>query len=124
MWEATAFVKLGIAPDTSAALMLPQAPIFDVSTGPDVGTNTMTTSSAVSALRDHLLRYYPGGHQVRFVHTGSGTGARAMTAAIETLPLAELDHPGRNLLSTLVVPRLEPSAQLDFARREEAAAKS
>ncbi|MFE3177851.1 SAM-dependent methyltransferase [Amycolatopsis sp. NPDC059090] len=123
VWEATAFVKLRIRPDTGTTLMLPQAPIFDVTTGPDTTNGTIRTSTAIAAIRDHLLGHYPPQHQVHFVHTGSGTGARGFTSTVETLPLAELDHPGRNPLSTLVVPRLAPSTRLDFQRPDTAAAK-
>lgn len=118
IWEATAFVKLGIAPNVAANLLLPQAPIFEVKAGPDLAASTMETSSTVTSLRDHLLKYYPADHEVHFAMTGSGVGPRSINPAIETLPLADLDHPGRQTMSTLLVPRLhtEQQHELDFQR--------
>lgn len=116
VWEATAFVKLGIAPDTSSVLMLPQAPLFEISTGPDISTNTIEASSTITKVRDQLLKFYPPDHEVHFVHTGTGTGTHALRARIETVRLGELDHPGGHVLSTLVVPRLVHSERLNFNR--------
>lgn len=114
IWEATAFVQLAVEPTTRAHLMLPQAPVFEVKTGPNVATQTIATSSTLVRLRDHLLRFYPAEHTVHYVYTGSGTGPAAIGPSVESLPLGDLDHPGRLPLSTLVVPRLARSKQLDF----------
>lgn len=118
IWEATAFVKLGIVPDTRTNLMLPQAPLYGVRGGPDLANSTMEASSTVTRLRDHLLRFYPPDHEVHFAMTGSGVGPRSADPVVETLTLEELDHPGRQTLSTLLVPRLDPenSHRLDFQR--------
>ncbi|MGC7102945.1 SAM-dependent methyltransferase [Amycolatopsis lurida] len=115
IWEATVLVNQKIEPNTKANLMLPQAPVFGIQHGPDLATGLpMKTSSTITALRDHLLRFYPTDHPVRYIETGSGT--RATTPHIETLPLTELDHPGDHTMSTLLVPRLTPHHQLDFPR--------
>jgi uncharacterized protein YabN with tetrapyrrole methylase and pyrophosphatase domain len=116
IWEATAFVKLAIEPNTRTNLMLPQTPLFGVTKGPDVAKSTMEVSSTVAVLRDHLLRFYPSEHEVHFVQTGSGPGPNSIRPSIETLPLTDLDHPGRDLLSTLLVPRLGSHEGLDFQR--------
>jgi hypothetical protein len=122
IWEASTFVKLGVEPDPLTNLLLPQAPIFGVSKGPDMATLTMETSSTVSALRDHLLRFYPSEHPVHFIKTGSGSGSRSVSSIIETLALADLDHPGRHQASTLLVPRLITHEGLDFERLRSTAA--
>jgi uncharacterized protein YabN with tetrapyrrole methylase and pyrophosphatase domain len=116
IWEATAFVDLAVEPDTQANLVLPQAPLFEVTTGPDLATSTMTVSSTIVALRNHLLRFYPPDHEVHFISVRSGTGPRSLTPHIETLPLADLDHPGTEVLSTLFVPRSTTRKGLDFRR--------
>ncbi|HEY3610610.1 MAG TPA: SAM-dependent methyltransferase, partial [Pseudonocardiaceae bacterium] len=122
IWEATTFVRLGIEPDTRTNLMLPQAPLFGVTNGPDPQNATMAVSSTVAALRDHLLRFYPADHEVHFVRTGSGVGPLSIRPNIETLPLAELDHPGGNTMSTLLIPRLGTHRGLDFDRQDQSKA--
>ncbi|GDY31807.1 SAM-dependent methyltransferase [Gandjariella thermophila] len=116
IWEATLFVRQKIEPNTRANLMLPQAPLFGVHHGPDLTAGiTMETSSTIAALRDHLLRFYPPSHPVRYVQTTSGT--QLAGPSIETLPLAELDHPGSHTMSTLFVPRRTVHDDLDFPGR-------
>jgi hypothetical protein len=115
VWEANAFVRLGIEPNTSAHLLLPQAPFLDVSGGVDPETLRLELSSNVSMLRDHLLRFYPPDHKVHFDTTGSGAGPHLKGPDIETLALRDLDHPGRQQASTLLVPRAELAA-IDFER--------
>jgi uncharacterized protein YabN with tetrapyrrole methylase and pyrophosphatase domain len=119
VWEATAFVRLAVEPDTQTNLLLPQAPVFEVTTGPDVHNFTMQTSSTLAALRDHLLRFYPPEHEVHFVQTATGTDG--IGPVIETLPLSELDQPGRSMISTLLIPRLAPDGKLDFQSAHRAA---
>ena len=118
VWEASAFTRLDIEPNIRANLLLPQAPILDVREGLDLTTMALAASTALPALRDHLLRFYPADHTVHYVKSGSGAGPRLLGADIESLPLRDLDHPGQQQLSTLFVPRVEsdPRAQLDFAR--------
>jgi uncharacterized protein YabN with tetrapyrrole methylase and pyrophosphatase domain len=115
IWEANALVRLGLEPNTRAHLLLPQAPILNVQGGLDTETMTMERGSNVSALRDHLLRFYPPDHEVHFVTTGSGAGPYLRGPDIETVALRDLDHPGRQPASTLVVPRAE-RADFDFDR--------
>lgn len=117
VWEATAFVRLGIVPNVAANLMLPQAPVLDVQVGLDVEAMTLEASSTVARLRDHLLKFYPADHEVHFVKTSSGAGPHLLGSAVESLALADLDHPGRELMSTLVVPRGKKPGRgrLDFA---------
>lgn len=118
VWEASAFAHLRIEPDTRANLVLPQAPMFDIGDGPDPQAMTMRSSTNVAELRDHLLRFYPPDHTVHFVKTGAGAGPRLVGADIESLPLRDLDHPGRQQGSTLLVPRAKPTGRghLDFGR--------
>jgi uncharacterized protein YabN with tetrapyrrole methylase and pyrophosphatase domain len=104
VWEATAFLRLQIEPNVAANLLLPQAPVLDVTTGFDTKTMTIETSSSLAQLRDHLLRFYPADHVVHYVKTSSGAG-QLLASDIESLELRDLDHPGREVLSTLVVPR-------------------
>jgi uncharacterized protein YabN with tetrapyrrole methylase and pyrophosphatase domain len=113
IWEATVFVALGIQPDLAAHLLLPQAPVFEVEGGPDTtGEISMQSSSTIAKLRDHLLRFYPANHEIHFVKTGSGSGGHGMRSIIETVRLKDLDRPGTEGASTLLVPRLE-----EFKRR-------
>lgn len=119
MWEATAFVRLEITPNVKANLLLPQAPLYNVTTGVNTKDVTIETSSMVSRLRDHLLKFYPPEHRVHFVWTGSGVGATATSGRIESLALAELDHPGREAMSTLLVPRIGRDAKLDFEGNQD-----
>ncbi|MEA2623659.1 MAG: hypothetical protein QOH61_2569 [Chloroflexota bacterium] len=116
VWEATSFVNRGIEPNTSANLMLPQAPMLDVTVGVDPEALTMEVSSTVARLRDHLLKFYPPDHTVHFVATSSGAGDHLFASDIESLKLSDLDHPGRHQASTLVVPRgSDPGrGQFDF----------
>lgn len=111
VWEASGFVRLGIHPNTAANLLLPQAPMFDIPVGPDPDRLTMATSTSITELRDHLMRFYPADHTVHYVKTGSGAGSHLVGADIETIALADLNHPGRQQASTLFVPRL-PIANL------------
>ena len=120
MWEASGFVSLEIEPNMSANLVLPQAPFFEVVGGTDCVTKRITRSSTITRLRDHLLKFYPPDHLVHFVTTGTGVGADAFHARIETISLADLDHPGDGTASTLLVPRATPfgmraGVQMDFA---------
>jgi hypothetical protein len=116
VWEASAFARLGIEPDTRTNLLLPQAPVFEIAEGIDPDTMTMRTSSNVTALRDHLLRFYPPDHTVHYVKTGAGAGPHLTGADIESALLRDLNHPGRQLGSTLFVPRVAGTARgrLDF----------
>lgn len=106
IWEASGFVRLGIEPNTRANLLLPQAPMFDVTVGIDPDELTMQRSSTITDLRDHLLRFYPADHAVHYVKIGSGAGPHLVGPDIETVLLGDLDHPGRQQASTLLVPRL------------------
>jgi tetrapyrrole (corrin/porphyrin) methylase-like protein len=115
VWEANAFVRLDIRPNTSAHLLLPQAPFLDVSGGIDPETLRLQLSSNVTTLRDHLLRFYPPDHEVHFDTTGSGAGPHLTGPDIQTLALCDLDHPGRQQASTLLVPRAQLAA-IDFER--------
>lgn len=113
VWEATLLVCRDIRPNVRAHLILPQAPVFGVQHGPDTRSGIhMRTSTTITELRDHLLQFYPGDHRVCYVHTGSGTSTAESRA--QTLPLAELDHPGADPMSTLVVPRFSEDPRLDF----------
>lgn len=119
VWEATGFVTLGIEPNTSANLLLPQAPFFEVVGGTDLVTKRITRSSTITRLRDYLLRFYPPEHTVHFITTGTGVGHDGFRSRIETVILAELDHPGAGTASTLLVPRLSAfgvtaGVQMDF----------
>jgi Protein containing tetrapyrrole methyltransferase domain and MazG-like (predicted pyrophosphatase) domain len=123
IWEASAFARLEIEPNTRANLLLPQAPVFDVVEGIDPDRMTMRTSTTITVLRDHLLRFYPADHMVHYIKTGSGAGPRLVGADVESIRLHDLDHPGRQQGSTLLVPRVVGSgpAQLDFDRPGEQA---
>jgi uncharacterized protein YabN with tetrapyrrole methylase and pyrophosphatase domain len=112
IWEASMFLRLDIIPNTHAHLLLPQAPVLDVSTGIDPVKMQMALSSSTPALRDRLLRYYPPDHNVHFDTTGSGAGPYLRAPDIETVALRDLDHPGRQQASTLIVPRVEHSRTL------------
>jgi uncharacterized protein YabN with tetrapyrrole methylase and pyrophosphatase domain len=124
IWEASAFARLEIVPNVWANLLLPQAPIFDMREGLDLTTMSLRTSSSVADLRDHLLHFYPADHMVHYVRSGAGAGPRLVAADVESMPLRDLDHPGRQVGSTLLVPRAktEPRAKLDFARPAPTAA--
>ncbi len=111
VWEASVFLDLAITPDTKANLLLPQAPVLGISQGPDLATGTIAGSSTITQLRDHLLGFYPPEHPVYFIHTASGTSTGT---EIETMPLVKLDHPGMQSHSTLLVPRLNAPAHLDY----------
>lgn len=113
IWEASVFLRLEIVPNTRAHLLLPQAPVLDVWTGIDPEKMQIELSSNVSTLRDRLLRFYPPDHHVHFDTTGSGAGPHLKAPDIETVALRDLDHPGRQQASTLIVPRVEHS-ELDF----------
>jgi uncharacterized protein YabN with tetrapyrrole methylase and pyrophosphatase domain len=115
IWEATTLVKLQAEPDRRVHLLLPQAPVYGVTQGPDLDQMTMQTSTGLGELRDYLLRFYPAAHEVHFIKTGSGTGARSVGPVIETLPLGELDRSALNQVATLLVPRLGGPGWLDFA---------
>jgi uncharacterized protein YabN with tetrapyrrole methylase and pyrophosphatase domain len=128
VWEATAFVRRDIEPNVSANLMLPQAPMLDVTVGLDPDAMTMELSSTMTKLRDHLLKFYPPDHEVHFVATSSGAGDKLVASQVESLRLCDLDHPGRHQASTLVVPRatLRGGGHFDFdspalAQRQERA---
>jgi len=121
IWEATTFVRLGIEPNTRAHLLLPQAPVFDVSEGIDPQTTYLRTTSTMAVLRDHLLRFYPPEHELSFVTTGSALGPHQLAASIETVALGDLDGPGREKLSTLFVPRAQRES-FDFERSTPASA--
>lgn len=123
IWEATGFVLLDIQPDTRAHLVLPQAPVFEVAEGPDMVGRNMKKSSTIAALRDHLLRFYPADHEVVYIRTTAGTGSRALSPDIERVRLADLDHPGRNQIGTLLVPGLDRPEKLDFRRPGTAQAR-
>lgn len=105
VWEATVFVDREIQPNTSANLMLPQAPVLDVLVGPETSSLAMTMSSSLARLRDHLLKFYAAEHEVHFVATSSGAGPHILGSQIESLPLTDLEQPARHQASTLVVPR-------------------
>lgn len=53
---------------------------------------------------------------MHYVTTGAGTGPRLLSPDVQTLALRDLDHPGRQPLSTLVVPRLKHAGRrrIDF----------
>jgi hypothetical protein len=116
IWEASALVQLSVEPNTRANLLIPQAPFFEVPEGIDPATMKIRASTTVATLRDHLLRFYPPEHTVHYVYTGSGAGPHLVGAGVETLVLADLDHPGRRPGSTLLVPRLSGGEQgkIDF----------
>jgi uncharacterized protein YabN with tetrapyrrole methylase and pyrophosphatase domain len=115
IWEATGFLGLGIEPDPGAHLLLAQVPMLGVRGGFEPGQMRIKLSSTVAKLRDHLLRFYPSDHEVHFDTTSAGSGSHVQTPHVETLPLRDLDHPGRLQASTLLVPRLERSEH-DFVR--------
>ena len=117
VWEANAFARLGIQPNTRANLFLPQAPVFGVKEGHDPDTRTIRMSSMISALRDHVLRFYPPDHIVCYATTGAGAGPHLTGPGIESMPLSDLDHPGLRPRSTLYVPRIPGTtpASWDFA---------
>ena len=115
IWEATVFVRLEIEPDTRAHLLLPQAPVLNVLDGLDPEKMQIEPSASVSLLRDHLLRFYAPEHAVHFVTTGMWSGPHLIASGIETVALRDLDHPGRQPISTLLVPRAERS-RFDFDR--------
>jgi uncharacterized protein YabN with tetrapyrrole methylase and pyrophosphatase domain len=112
IWDATTFVRLEIKPNTRAHLLLAQAPMLAVTEG--TGPETM------SILRDHLLRFYPREQEVHCVSAEAGVGPRLLATGIETVALGDLDHPGRQHASTLVLPRAE-RAPFDFERSAPAA---
>ena len=115
VWEATTFVSRGIEPNTRANLMLPQAPMLDVSVGPDPTSMALQASPRLGRLRDHLLTFYSPDHQVHFVTTSAGAGPHLVGSAIESLPLGDVDRSGRHPGSTLVVPRVkDPGSAIDF----------
>jgi uncharacterized protein YabN with tetrapyrrole methylase and pyrophosphatase domain len=120
IWEATTFLRLGIQPNTRAHLLLPQAPVLDVTEGIDPETTHLRFTSTITKLRDHLLRFYPAHHELHFVTTGSALGPHLLAAEVDTVVLGELDHPGAQQLSTLLVPGIGRGA-LDFARSVPAA---
>ena len=66
---------------------------------------------------------YPADHTVHYVKTGSGAGPHLVGADIETITLADLNHPGRQQASTLFVPRLPTSTlkRFDFTSPATAA---
>lgn len=111
IWEASVFLRLQIGPDPRADVLLPQAPMLDVKGGIDTVSLRLEASSTVARLRDYLLRFYPPEHPVHFATTASGAGADMLVSHVETLALADLDHPGSHQGSTLLVPRLEHEAQ-------------
>jgi hypothetical protein len=119
IWEATVFLRAGIEPDPRKHLLLPQAPLLEVDVGLDTEKMTIKTSSIVHLLRDHLLAFYPPNHRVHYIKTGSGAGPRSLGAEVETLELRDLDHPGWNAGSTLLIPRTTPPGpgRYDFASR-------
>ncbi|MGV9879644.1 SAM-dependent methyltransferase [Streptomyces sp. NPDC003006] len=114
VWEATVFVHRRVRPNTDANLVLPQAPVFGVQHGPDMRTEPrMETSTTMTELRDHLLRFYPPDHVVHYVHASSGTSTAG--PSVQPLPLSDLDHPSAHTMSTLCVPRLSAATSpLDF----------
>lgn len=107
IWEATSFLRLDIVPNRGAHLLLPQAPVLDVTGGLDPAQLSIEASTTVARLRARLAQWYPPDHVVHFVTTGHGSGAHILAGRIESLALRELDHPGRSQMSTLLVPRLE-----------------
>jgi uncharacterized protein YabN with tetrapyrrole methylase and pyrophosphatase domain len=116
VWEATAFVRREIQPNTSANLILPQTPVLDVTVGLDPEKWTMEVSSTIATLRDHLLKFYPPDHIVHYVATSAGAGPHLIASDVLSLPLRDLDHPGRHQGATLVVPRAKSlgSGKYDF----------
>ncbi|ANB33301.1 uncharacterized protein YabN with tetrapyrrole methylase and pyrophosphatase domain [Rhodovulum sulfidophilum] len=120
IWEATAFVTMEIVPDTSANLLLPQANVYGVKSGPDASRNLeIARTTTVAELRDHLLKFYPPDHRIHHVKAASGSGESGVNAVVETIELKDLDQPGRQLVSSLLVPRAPDYAhkgklRLDF----------
>ncbi|MGI9097799.1 MAG: SAM-dependent methyltransferase [Solirubrobacteraceae bacterium] len=93
IWDATTFMQTAAEPNTCANLLLAQVALLESC---DVG-------EPVAALRERLLRSYDADHVVHFV-TAPGAAAYAPRADLETLRLGELVRPGRQRLSTLLVP--------------------
>lgn len=89
---------------TCPAHRLTQAPFFEGIGGTDRVTLYITRSSTITRLRNHLLKLNP----LHFGTTGTGVGARAFRADIETLRLADLHHSGDGTASTPLVPRARP----------------
>jgi uncharacterized protein YabN with tetrapyrrole methylase and pyrophosphatase domain len=106
IWEATAFLRCGVVPNTRANLFLPQISMLDVAGGLDPATLRIERSSTVSELRDHLLRFYPPDHEVSFATTDAGAAAHRHEPHVERVALRDLDGPGDRQASTLLVPRL------------------
>lgn len=116
IWEATAFMRLEIVPNPCAHLLLPQAPMLDVTGGIDTERMCIEASSTVSKLRDYLLRFYASDHEVHFDTTASGAGEDVLMSEIETVSLRDLDHPGRRQASTLIVPRVDAAGSQASSR--------
>jgi len=106
IWEATGFVTFEVTPDTKAHLLLPQAPVFEVSTGIDPRTSTIEASDSTSKLKEYLLRFYPTDHVVHFATTSTGL-SRSLNSIVKSVPLRDLDSVTGHTSSTLLVPRLE-----------------
>jgi hypothetical protein len=97
--DAAAFLRGGWIPPTAVDMLLTQAPALDLTTVPASGEELAAIDLA--PLRNHLLRFYPAGHEVVFVQVAS----HAVPARVNRLALGELG-PSPGDLSTLLVPRL------------------
>jgi uncharacterized protein YabN with tetrapyrrole methylase and pyrophosphatase domain len=115
IWEATAFVRRKVVPDTKANLMLPQAAFYGVEAGPDPSTVRIAPSSQAADLQAYLLRYYPSDHVVHLATTGAAGVEGSMRSTVKSVTLGELSAVEGHMASTLVVPRLDASRKhLDF----------
>jgi uncharacterized protein YabN with tetrapyrrole methylase and pyrophosphatase domain len=124
VWDATSFVMHKVIPDTKATLMLPQAPVYRVTTGVDPSTLRIDLSREVSQLQAYLLRFYPADHVVHAATTSTGMGS-PLLSIVKSVPLSELDGIEGHASSTLVVPRLEQRLNyLDFDGPATAASRA
>jgi hypothetical protein len=113
IWEATAFVAREVVPDTKANLLLPQAPVYRVMTGPDTASLQIEPSREVSGLQAYLGRFYPADHIVHIAMTSMTLGD-PLRSTVTSVRLGELDTVQAPVYGTLLVPRLERSNLLDF----------
>jgi uncharacterized protein YabN with tetrapyrrole methylase and pyrophosphatase domain len=107
IWSAATLLRDAIEPNTGAYLHLTHAPLHDPAGGsPEPG---------LTSLRDHLLRFYPGDHEVFGLTAQPGVGAREIGSGVRSVALRDLDTAGFSHACSLLLPRLE-RLSLDFER--------